>query len=165
MWFKLFKVPLTDKSITYFFAIQTMFGFPQNFTSNLIGVASGMIASSSVLGLSSLNFPRKVRAISKRIFLPLLQSQPPNTSYRQYLERQQRRGHNLYMNDNPMAAFQQQINHNITQMNQPPVVQPQVVQPSEDNIETLVSMGFPRERAIQVLQRTNNNLNEAASII
>eukprot|EP01133_Synstelium_polycarpum_P000388 gene388-455_t len=37
--------------------------------------------------------------------------------------------------------------------------------PSKDDIETLVSMGFPRNLAIEALQRTNNNLNDATNFL
>ncbi|KAM9996250.1 hypothetical protein ACTFIY_002426 [Dictyostelium cf. discoideum] len=165
MWFKLFKIPLSDKMITYGLAAQTLLGFPSNINSSLIGIASGVVASSKILGLPNLNIPRGVSSLFSRLFLPLLQSAPPTTSYRSTLERNQRQRQATMGADNPLYAFQQQLQQlqQQQQIHQQPTIPP--TPPSEENIQILENMGFPRSRAIEVLTRTNNNINEAASII
>ncbi|KAK5578595.1 hypothetical protein RB653_008267 [Dictyostelium firmibasis] len=162
MWFKLFKIPLSDKMITYGLAAQTLLGFPSNINSSLIGVASGVIASSRVLGLPNISLPRGVNSLFSKLFLPLLQSAPPTTSYRSTLERNQRQRQAAMGADNPLYAFQQQLQQ-LQQQQQQQIIPP--TPPSEENIQILENMGFPRSRAIEVLTRTNNNINEAASII
>ncbi|EAL63538.1 hypothetical protein DDB_G0287783 [Dictyostelium discoideum AX4] len=165
MWFKLFKIPLSDKMITYGLAAQTLLGFPSNINSSLIGIVSGVVASSKILGLPNLNIPRGVSSLFSRLFLPLLQSAPPTTSYRSTLERNQRQRQATMGADNPLYAFQQQLQQlqQQQQIHQQPTIPP--TPPSEENIQILENMGFPRSRAIEVLTRTNNNINEAASII
>lgn len=37
--------------------------------------------------------------------------------------------------------------------------------PDEDSISKIMDMGFPRERAIKVLKKTNNNIDAACNYI
>lgn len=38
-------------------------------------------------------------------------------------------------------------------------------QPSEENVRMLMDMGFPRERVVAALQRANNDINVATTIL
>ncbi|KAF2074370.1 hypothetical protein CYY_004345 [Polysphondylium violaceum] len=164
IWFKLFGFKLTDKFFSYALASQVLFTFPQNLLASSFGVLSGLIYSSRLVGLTNLSFPRPVNNFCTKWILPLIQSNDTTTrggnnrrtttgtSSSSSANRNTRNGGPVFQNLSTNTYYQA-----------PPPPTP--IAPSEENIETLVNMGFSRARAVEVLQRTNNNLNEAAVII
>jgi len=167
IWFKLFGFKLTDKFFSYALASQVLFTFPQHLYASSFGIISGVIYSSRLVGLGHLCFPRSVNSFCTKWILPLIQSNdtPTNnnnntgSSRRTSSSSSSSTSNRTTRNGGPIF---QNLSTNTYYQAPPP---PAPIAPSEENIEMLVSMGFSRARAVEVLTRTNNNLNEAAQII
>ncbi|KYR03045.1 PH domain-containing protein [Tieghemostelium lacteum] len=176
LWFRFLRIPMNDKFITYFIALQSMFSFSWNIPSCIAGLLAGLMYSSEMLHyVSSYRLPRKLVQFCNHYILPFIQSPPPTpqqsrTTIQQRIQQQQQiqrlqqqRGQTLIDN-----LFNNQLNQgglfppNLQQQQQPlqPPPQPHQLyeQPSETDIQQLVDMGFSRDRSIQALQRTEDDV-------
>ncbi|EGG15445.1 hypothetical protein DFA_10282 [Cavenderia fasciculata] len=145
-WFKLLKFPLNDKIFSYILSLQMMYSYPNAFANCLSGLIAGILYYTDIFSLKNKRFPKWMAALCNRWITPLLQSNQRPTSLRTLMELQQRQRRHQ------QTQQQQQRQHT-------PIV------PSDINIATLESMGFPRERVIEALQMSNNNLNEATNYL
>ncbi|EFA83751.1 hypothetical protein PPL_02818 [Heterostelium album PN500] len=110
----------------------------------------GELLTGSILIYSYRIFERLMGSSKYTWIAPLVNAPPAPTSLRPLIEQQQQL-QNLRRHQQQQQQFQT------------PFLQ--AVLPSEENIAMLVSMGFPRNLAVEALQRTNNNLNDATNFL
>eukprot|EP01132_Coremiostelium_polycephalum_P002313 gene2313-2852_t len=172
-WFRLFRIPMNDKILAYLLVIQTVFSFRSSILSScLAGLLSGILYSYNFMGVTNRRLPRFLIKLASTWIEPLLQSpNPPNNSVRPILERQQQRRNfmattngngnlgNINLNNNNNFNNNSYSSGGISHRQLP------LVQPSEENIQLLESMGFPRDRSIEALQRSGNSVNDALQFL
>lgn len=153
------RVKASLKMFVYILAIQMMFSnFPTSFIAGFCGIMGGLLYRSESLGLKKLKFPSFINNFCAKFILPQLQSaNRPRTFLNP-------------TNGQPLSpsfsAFQQQQQRG--QPIIPPIPttpRPRAQPPSEESIQTLTSMGFPREAVVQALTSANGDLEVATNLL
>mmetsp|Transcript_1148 Transcript_1148/g.2497 ORF Transcript_1148/g.2497 Transcript_1148/m.2497 type:complete len:331 (+) Transcript_1148:2-994(+) len=184
--FSVCGLKLSDKVLVYIFALQLMWSsYPSTAWAAGCGLISGALYSTDLLPIKRFQFPRWFTNAVRNFCLPLLQSPQqrlprPNVpgataGHRRHSDLQEGQGFRDtllgpgagggYWDQQTMArqmqfAMQQQqiqAQHQAT----PPAPAP----PSEENLQTLESMGFPRLMASEALTRCNNDISAAAEYL
>ncbi|KAJ7462046.1 hypothetical protein FB451DRAFT_1353044 [Mycena latifolia] len=76
--FRIFGLPLTNKSFTYVFALQLAIGhLPGSAAAALVGILTGQIYRSDLANLKSYRIPPRLAALASRFLLPLVGSLRP----------------------------------------------------------------------------------------
>ena len=161
----------SDKSFTYMLGIQlAMNGWSRGRTfgslmSAVTGLCFGLVYMAEVFPLHNFRLPSSLVSLVGKSVLPWFGSSSPwESRIRRERERQERqqRGQQGRMRRNLTPAqlqrHQEQIQaaQNASMQDQMPVVEP-----SQENITQLVSMGFTEERAREALRSTQNNVEAA----
>ncbi|XP_018015377.1 ubiquitin-associated domain-containing protein 2 [Hyalella azteca] len=166
-------VPITGKTLTYLLGLQLAYTSPATAISALCGVVSGLIYRHNVLYIQRLTFiPAVVGRFAAATLGPLLASAPPQetlTGATLELQRQEemelwdqqmlmrQRGRHMQMEGDEGRRAGAELNGFLNPQPPPP--------PSEDQIQTLVAMGFDRQRVLSALRDSHNDVNTASHIL
>ncbi|XP_004493394.1 rhomboid-like protein 20 [Cicer arietinum] len=142
--FRLFGFHFSDKSFIYLAGLQLLLSsWKRSILPGLCGILAGSVYRLNVLYIRKAKFPEFISSFFSRISLPSMGSPRPTStrnvvgSVPSYPARQMERNY-------PMHS---------------------AVEPSEDSITTLVSMGFDRNSARQALVQARNDVNVATNIL
>ncbi|OIW03195.1 hypothetical protein TanjilG_11832 [Lupinus angustifolius] len=134
--FRVFSFHFSDKSFVYLAGLQLLLSsWRRSIIPGICGILAGALYRSNVFYIRKAKFPEFIASFFSRITLPSMGS-PPAPSTR-----------------------------NVTGNRNYPAPMPSSVEPSEDSITTLVSMGFDRNSARQALVQARNDVNVATNIL
>ncbi|KAF1886484.1 hypothetical protein Lal_00045717 [Lupinus albus] len=134
--FRVFSFHFSDKSFVYMAGLQLLLSsWRRSIIPGICGILAGSLYRSNVFYIRKAKFPEFIASFFSRITLPSMGS-PPAASTRDVA------GNRNY-----------------------PAPMPSSVEPSEDSITTLVSMGFDRNSARQALVQARNDVNVATNIL
>ncbi|XP_019457995.1 PREDICTED: rhomboid-like protein 20 [Lupinus angustifolius] len=144
--FRVFSFHFSDKSFVYLAGLQLLLSsWRRSIIPGICGILAGALYRSNVFYIRKAKFPEFIASFFSRITLPSMGS-PPAPSTR-----------NVTGNVPSYPARQMERNY--------PAPMPSSVEPSEDSITTLVSMGFDRNSARQALVQARNDVNVATNIL
>ncbi|CAA7060515.1 unnamed protein product [Microthlaspi erraticum] len=145
--FRVFGVSFSDKSFIYLAGVQLLLSsWKRSLFPGVCGIIAGSLYRLNILGIRKAKFPEFVTSFFSRLSLPSFSSSPPSA---------------------PSRTIVGTISPNTgrrPERSQPAPVTSQV-EPSEEAIATLVSMGFDRNAARQALVHARNDVNAATNIL
>lgn len=143
-------IQLSDKVFTYYFCLNLLYNnFPSSLPNGLIGLISGIIYSYHPSGLSKFLIPKSIANFFKNHLEKFIVG-PVNTPH--HFSRRNNLNQRRFRNSNMERDYNQQ-----QQQQQPRL--------SDQNINTLMEMGFTRNQSIEALTNSNDNLNEAINYL
>ncbi|KAK9290501.1 hypothetical protein L1049_008671 [Liquidambar formosana] len=146
--FRVFGIHFSDKSFIYLAGLQLLLSsWKRSILPGLCGILAGSLYRLNVFRIRKLKFPEFINSFFSRLSWPSTGS-PPVAPTR-----------NVVRNLPSYAG--RQVEH---QGNYPSPMA-STVEPSEDAIATLVSMGFDRNSARQALVQARNDVNVATNIL
>ncbi|KAK1412951.1 hypothetical protein QVD17_34584 [Tagetes erecta] len=142
--FRVSSISFTDKSFIYLAGLQLLLSsWKRSLIPGLCGILAGSLYRSNVLRIRRLKFPEFIASFFSRLSLPSVggtsSSAPP-----------------------PRNAPSLATRHVEANYGGP---MPSALEPPEDSIATLVSMGFDRNSARQALVHARNDINAATNIL
>jgi len=159
--FRLCGISATDKLFVYILVLQLFFSnSPQSIFSSICGILGGLAYKSDTLGLNRRKFPLFLTQFCSRFILPFLES-PSRPSI-------QRTPIPIPPIDRAIpftAPFSQAPTQGYSDQLIPNYPIPQVQPPSDESIDLLTGMGFPRQAVVDALIRCNNNVEMATHIL
>lgn len=144
--FHVLGVHFSDKSFIYLAGLQLFFSsWKRSMLSGLCGILAGSLYHVNFLRIRKIKFPQSIASFCSRISLPSLGMSPAAPS-----------------RNSPPAAptvIRRPVDGNY------PSSVASLLEPPEDSISTLVSMGFDRNHARQALVQARNDINAATNIL
>jgi len=153
----------SEKSWTYVFALQLLCseGMSSVFT-GLSGLLAGYLYMGDILGLQNYRLPKFLESICYPFSFLVGSTPPTNNSTPNPLVRPSPRPEPTERGPRNLGGWGQQPLTGFRHLNQRNIVPPQQP-PPESAIESIVSLGFDRQQAINALRMTNNNVEAAAN--
>ncbi|KAH7845279.1 hypothetical protein Vadar_000287 [Vaccinium darrowii] len=146
--FRVFGVRFTDKSFIYLAGFQLLLSsWKRSILPGICGILAGSLYRLNVLHIRRLKFPDFIASFFSRLSWPSMGSTAPAAPSR-----------NVPRNIPSYTARQVEGNY-------PAAPPASTIEPPEESIATLVSMGFDRSSARQALIHARNDLNAATSIL
>ncbi|CAN6443355.1 unnamed protein product [Victoria cruziana] len=149
--FRVFGFPFSDKSFIYLAGLQLILSsWRRSLLPGICGILAGILYRLNLFYIRKTKFPNAVASFFSRLSWPAVTGGSSSTVARRSVPR-----------NAPRAA------HRRTEVNSYPPSAPfaSMVEPTEDSIATLVSMGFDRSSARQALVQARNDLNAATNIL
>ncbi|GAB4851762.1 Rhomboid-like protein 20 [Ancistrocladus abbreviatus] len=144
---RIFGVRFTDKSFIYLAGLQLLLSsWKRSILPGICGVVAGSLYRMNVFYIRRIKFPEFIGSFFSRFSLPSIGSTSSSAATR-----------NVLGNIPSYAGRQVERNY------PPPVAAP--LEPPEDSISTLVSMGFERNHARQALIQARNDISVATNIL
>ncbi|KAJ4706671.1 ubiquitin-associated domain-containing protein 2 [Melia azedarach] len=144
--FRVFGVRFSDKSFIYLAGLQLLLSsWKRSILPGICGILAGSLYRLNIFCIRKAKFPEFVTSFFSRLSLPSIGS-PPGASSRNIL------------GSVPSYPGRQ------TERNYPSPI-PSTIEPPEDSIAMLVSMGFDRNSARQALVQARNDINVATNIL
>ncbi|CAI9099577.1 OLC1v1036423C2 [Oldenlandia corymbosa var. corymbosa] len=145
--FRVFGLQFSDKTFIYGAGLQLLFSsWRRSLLPGICGILAGSFYRMNVLRIRRMKFPDFIASFFSRLALPSRGSTSPTATAR-----------------NPLGSVPsfagRQVEGNY------PAPFPSTVDPPEDSIATLVSMGFDRNAARQALIRARNDVTAATNIL
>ncbi|KAI3750338.1 hypothetical protein L2E82_20972 [Cichorium intybus] len=138
--FRVSSLSFSDKSFIYLAGLQLLLSsWKRSLIPGLCGILAGTLYRLNVLRIRRIKFPEFIASFFSRLSLPSTSPAPPAR------------------NGPSFAARQVETNYRA------PIST--ALEPPEDSIETLVSMGFDRNSARQALVHARNDINAATNIL
>ncbi|XP_050245250.1 rhomboid-like protein 20 [Quercus robur] len=145
-WFRVFGVRFSDKSFIYLAGLQLLLSsWKRSILPGICGILAGSLYRLNVFRIRKAKFPEFVTSFFSRLSWPTT-GNPPSAPTR-----------NIVGNVPSYAGRQVERNY--------PSSMPSAIEPPEDSIATLVSMGFDRNSARQALVHARNDINVATNIL
>ncbi|XP_059428291.1 rhomboid-like protein 20 [Corylus avellana] len=145
-WFRVFGVRFSDKSFIYLAGLQLLLSsWKRSILPGICGILAGSLYRLNIFHIRKAKFPEFVTSFFSRLSWPTMGS-PPSAPTR-----------NIVGNAPSYAGRRVERNY--------PSPMPSSVEPSEDSIATLVSMGFDRNSARQALVQARNDVNVATNML
>ncbi|KAL0339776.1 UNVERIFIED_CONTAM: Rhomboid-like protein 20 [Sesamum radiatum] len=145
--FRVFGLNFSDKTFIYLAGLQLFLSsWKRSMLPGICGMLAGSLYRLNVLRVRRIKFPEFIASFFSRLSWPSMGSSSSTGSSR-----------NLLGNAPPYAVRQMEGNY--------PAPLSSMMEPPEDAIATLVSMGFDRNSARQALIRSRNDVNAATNIL
>ncbi|KAL0359631.1 UNVERIFIED_CONTAM: Rhomboid-like protein 20 [Sesamum angustifolium] len=145
--FRVFSLNFSDKTFIYLAGLQLFLSsWKRSMLPGICGILAGSLYRLNVLRVRRIKFPEFIASFFSRLSWPSMGSTSSTGSSR-----------NLLGNAPPYAVRQMEGNY--------PAPLSSMMEPPEDAIATLVSMGFDRNSARQALIRSRNDVNAATNIL
>ncbi|RWS30354.1 Ubiquitin-associated domain-containing protein 2-like protein [Leptotrombidium deliense] len=174
-------IPVTGKSLTYVLGLQVLSSSRGSVICSICGLIAGIICRFNVFNVCNyLKIPKSVAKVSEDLFAWLLASNPPEGDNLNgaTLEIQRQQQIELY-EQQMMLSRARELRERISNRRSAenivePTAGPSVESPQEDSdnssvteekIQTLVEMGFERQKVIVALIRANNDVNLATTVL
>lgn len=150
--FRIFGFPFTDKSFIYLAGLQLLFSsWKRSLLPGICGALGGSLYRLNVLGVRRIKFPEFVASFFSRLSWPSLGGSSSTVS-----------GSNTIGNVPSYPGRQLEVPS--TNPSSTPHLG-SMVEPPEQSIATLVSMGFDRNIARQALVQARNDINVATNVL
>eukprot|EP00511_Aplanochytrium_stocchinoi_P009288 CAMPEP_0204871700 /NCGR_PEP_ID=MMETSP1348-20121228/36278_1 /ASSEMBLY_ACC=CAM_ASM_000700 /TAXON_ID=215587 /ORGANISM="Aplanochytrium stocchinoi, Strain GSBS06" /LENGTH=253 /DNA_ID=CAMNT_0052026171 /DNA_START=93 /DNA_END=854 /DNA_ORIENTATION=+ len=172
---KILGAEFSEKSLFYLVGAQLLFSRGRNsFLVGACGFLSGLVCMSGYLPYEKFILPSFLVTFGEKYLHPILKSEtPPRTTTTRMGQNLQRMNANAAADGNGRGYQVDRLvggpgGFNLGGMLNParphaaPARAAAATPPGEEQIETLVAMGFVREDVIRALGRTNNDVNRAA---
>ncbi|KAG0610681.1 hypothetical protein M758_7G083600 [Ceratodon purpureus] len=146
--FKVLGARFSDKSFVYLAGLQLLLSsWKRSLIPGVCGLLAGFLYKSNILGIKKLKFPETLASAAGRIFAPVISgvSTPPSTA----------RG----ARDSVQNGFGRPFEHRFA------ATAPPLTPPPEENVATLVAMGFDRSDALQALAVARNDITTATNLL
>ncbi|KAL0453223.1 UNVERIFIED_CONTAM: Rhomboid-like protein 20 [Sesamum latifolium] len=145
--FRVFGLNFSDKTFIYLAGLQLFLSsWKRSMLPGICGILAGSLYRLNVFRVRRIKFPEFIASFFSRLSWPSRGSTSPTGSSR-----------NLLGNAPPYAGNYPAGNY--------PATLSSMMEPPEDAIATLVSMGFDRNSARQALIRSRNDINAATNIL
>ncbi|XP_024032123.1 rhomboid-like protein 20 [Morus notabilis] len=142
--FRVFGVRFSDKSFIYLAGLQLLLSsWKRSILPGVCGILAGFIYRLNILRIRKAKFPEFITSLFSRLSWPSVGGPPAAPS----------RGNLPSFAGRPVER------------NYPSSMPSSAMEPSEDSIATLVSMGFDRNNARQALVQARNDVNVATNIL
>eukprot|EP01018_Ginkgo_biloba_P036217 Gb_32783 [translate_table: standard] len=149
--FRIFGLRFSDKSFVYLAGLQLLLSsWEKSFIPGLCGVFAGLSYRLNVFGVRRIKFPELLVSSISHLSLPAVSAAPSATASRGNVTGETRAPLGRQFEEDFAAAA--------------PLLA-SAGDPSEEDILTLVSMGFERNNAIQALIQGGNDINAATNIL
>ncbi|KAF9593759.1 hypothetical protein IFM89_024927 [Coptis chinensis] len=150
--FCIFGINFSNKSFVYLAGLQLLFSlWKRSILPGICGVLAVLLYRSNILGICRIKFPEFVSSFFSRLSWPTLGGSSPPAS-----------GGNVIGNTPSYTGHEVEASTG----NYPSVAPlASTVEPSDNSIGTLVSMGFDRNSARQALVQARNDVNVATNIL
>ncbi|MFQ6663208.1 hypothetical protein Gotur_030816 [Gossypium turneri] len=136
-WFRIFGVRFSNKSFIYLAGLQLLLSsWKRSLLPGICGILAGSLYRLNVFHIRKAKFPEFITSFFSRLSWPSI-GNPPTTPARNLA------GNRTY----------------------PSSVASSAIEPSEDAVATLVSMGFDQNSARQALVHARNDINAATNIL
>ncbi|KAL4324759.1 hypothetical protein GQ457_11G007020 [Hibiscus cannabinus] len=146
-WFRTFGVRFSNKSFIYLAGLQLLLSsWKRSLLPGICGILAGFLYRLNVFRIRRAKFPMFISSFFSRLSWPSM-GNPPTAPAR-----------NLAGNAPSYTTRQVERTY-------PPTVAPSAVEPSEDSVAILVSMGFDQNSARQALVHARNDINAATNIL
>ncbi|CAN8236475.1 unnamed protein product [Cochlearia groenlandica] len=146
--FRVFGVSFSDKSFIYLAGVQLLLSsWKRSIFPGVCGIIAGSLYRLNILGIRKAKFPEFLASFFSRLSLPSFGNSPPPAPSR-----------NIVGTISPNTGRRAEA-----RLIPAPVASN--VEPSEEAIGTLVSMGFDRNAARQALVHARNDVNAATNIL
>ncbi|KAG9146212.1 hypothetical protein Leryth_007923 [Lithospermum erythrorhizon] len=146
--FRVFSLQLPDKSFIYLAGLQLLFSsWKRSLLPGICGILAGSLYRLNLFRIRRAKFPKPIASFFSRFSLPSVGNSSSSTPNRNVL-------------GGAPSHVTRQVGRNFAA---PPM--PTSLEPPEDSIDTLVSMGFDRDSARQALIRARNDINVATNIL
>ncbi|KAI4363972.1 hypothetical protein MLD38_020121 [Melastoma candidum] len=140
--FRVFGIKFSDKFFVYLAGLQLLLSsWRRSFLPGICGIVAGFLYRMNVFGIRKAKFPASVSSFFSR--LSWLSSASPPASSRNVIP------------NVPSTTVRQRNFDSV----------PTTVEPSEEYITTLVSMGFDRDSARRALIQARNDINAATNVL
>ncbi|KAK4412837.1 Rhomboid-like protein 20 [Sesamum alatum] len=150
--FRVFGLNFSDKTFIYLAGLQLFLSsWKRSMLPGICGILAGSLYRLNVLRVRRMKFPEFIASFFSRLSWPSMGSTSPTGSSR-----------NVLGNAPPYAVRQMEGNYPAGNYSAP---LSSMMEPPEDSIATLVSMGFDRNSARQALIRSRNDLTAATNIL
>ncbi|KAE8678539.1 Ubiquitin-associated domain-containing protein 2 isoform 3 [Hibiscus syriacus] len=144
-WFRIFGVRFSNKSFIYLAGLQLLLSsWKRSLLPGICGILAGSLYRLNVFRIRKAKFPEFITSFFLRLSWPSMDN-PPTTPAR-----------NLAGNAPSYTNTTRQRSYTST-------VAPSAVEPSEDSVATLVTMGFDQNSARQALVHARNDINAATT--
>ncbi|KAI3444320.1 hypothetical protein Pfo_000985 [Paulownia fortunei] len=145
--FRVFSLNFSDKTFIYLAGLQLFLSsWKRSMLPGICGILAGSLYRLNVFRVRRMKFPEFIASFFSRLSWPSMGNTSPTGSSR-----------NVLGSAPPYAGRQMEGNY--------PAPLSSSVEPPEDSIATLVSMGFDRNSARQALIRARNDVNAATNIL
>ncbi|KAK8651136.1 hypothetical protein V6N13_140750 [Hibiscus sabdariffa] len=175
-WFRIFGVRFSNKSFIYLAGLQLLLSsWKRSLLPGICGILAGSLYRLNVFRIRRAKFPEFITSFFSRLSWPSTDN-PPTAPARNlagnvpsYTTRQVEANFWIYISGKRLARLDCMQNNSrelfCFQSTYPPAVAPSAVEPSEDSVATLVSMGFDQNSARQALVHARNDVNAATNIL
>ncbi|KAL2464586.1 Ubiquitin-associated (UBA) protein [Forsythia ovata] len=145
--FRVLGLQFSNKTFIYLAGLQLLLSsWKRSMLPGICGVLVGFLYHSNIFHIRRLKFPNFIASFFSRLSLPSMGSASPTGQ-----------GRNVVGNAPSYAGRQVEGNY--------PARSSSTINPPEDSIATLVSMGFDRNSARQALIHARNDINAATNIL
>ncbi|XP_027174497.1 rhomboid-like protein 20 isoform X1 [Coffea eugenioides] len=145
--YRVFSLHFSDKTFIYVAGLQLLFSsWKRSLLPGICGILAGSLYRLNILRIRSMKFPEFIASFFSRLSWPSSGNIPPAAPAR-----------------NTVGSMPSYAGRQVEGNNPAPVRS--TVDPPEDSISTLVSMGFDRNSARQALIRARNDVNAATNIL
>ncbi|XP_019084905.1 PREDICTED: rhomboid-like protein 20 isoform X2 [Camelina sativa] len=145
--FRVFGVNFSDKSFIYLAGVQLLLSsWKRSIFPGICGIIAGSLYRLNILGIRKAKFPEFVASFISRLSFPSFSNSPPPAPSRSVVGT---------ISPNTVRRAERSQPAPVTSS----------VEPSEEAIATLVSMGFDRNAARQALMHARNDVNSATNIL
>ncbi|XP_022744402.1 rhomboid-like protein 20 isoform X1 [Durio zibethinus] len=146
-WFRIFGVHFSNKSFVYLAGLQLLLSsWKRSLFPGICGILAGSLYHLNVLCIRRAKFPEFITSFLSRFSWSSMGNLPTAPA------------RNLAGNVPSFTTRQVERTY-------PPIAAPSTVEPPEDSIATLVSMGFDQNSARQALVHARNDINAATNIL
>ncbi|KAA8517940.1 hypothetical protein F0562_015414 [Nyssa sinensis] len=145
--FRVFGLGFSDKSFIYLAGLQLLLSsWKRSILPGICGILAGSLYRLNVFHIRRMKLPEFIASFFYRLSWPSVGSTSPAAPSRNVL-------------GNMPSHTSRQVEGNY------PVPMSSIIEPPEDSIATLVSMGFDRNNARQALVQARNDINAATNIL
>ncbi|OIT27246.1 PREDICTED: rhomboid-like protein 20 [Nicotiana attenuata] len=146
--FRIFSLHFSDKAFIYLAGLQLLFSsWKRSIIPGLCGIIAGCLYRLNIFRIRRVKFPEFITSFFARLSWPSMGNVPPPSAP----------ARNSPGNVPSFAGRQMERNY--------PAPAPSTVEPPEDTIAMLMSMGFDRNAARQALIHAGNDVNTATNIL
>ncbi|KAH6832561.1 Ubiquitin-associated protein [Perilla frutescens var. hirtella] len=147
--FRVFNLNFSDKTFIYLAGLQLFLSsWKRSMLPGICGILAGSLYRLNVFRVRRMKFPEAIASFFSRLSLPSMGSSTPATGS----------SRNVIGSAPTYAGRQMEGNY-------PAPTLSSSIEPPEESISTLVSMGFDRNSARQALVRARNDINAATNIL
>ncbi|KAH6779605.1 Ubiquitin-associated protein [Perilla frutescens var. hirtella] len=147
--FRVFNLNFSDKTFIYLAGLQLFLSsWKRSMLPGICGILAGSLYRLNVFRVRRMKFPEAIASFFSRLSLPSMGSSTPATGS----------SRNVIGSATTYAGRQMEGNY-------PAPTLSSSIEPPEESISTLVSMGFDRNSARQALVRARNDINAATNIL